>query len=32
MVGPYNFSENPLTPARRSSIDGLLNERNRVFE
>ncbi len=27
----HNLSENPLTPARRSSIDGLLNERNRVF-
>ncbi len=27
----YNLSETPLTPARRSSIDGLLNKRNRVF-
>ncbi len=26
-----NLSENPLTPARRLSIDGLLNQRNRVF-
>ncbi len=29
--GLYNLSENPLTPAHRPSIDGLLNKRTRVF-
>ncbi len=27
----FNLSENPLTPACRPSIGGLLNMRNRVF-
>ncbi len=31
LVMTYSLFENPLTPARRSSISGLLNKRNRVF-